>query len=125
MPPRRATAALFLSALFASLPLHAAAAPSCTPLEAIPAAVADAPFLVLGDVHGTREVPAFVAAYLCAGAKRQRSTTLAIELPSSAQDALDAFWPARAVRRTSNGCWEAACGAVRARMAGPASTCCA
>ncbi|WP_409266661.1 hypothetical protein [Massilia sp. BHUDP2] len=91
MPPRRATAALSLSALFASLPLHAAAAPSCTPLEAIPAAVADAPFLVLGDVHGTREVPAFVAAYLCAGAKQQRSTTLAIELPSSAQDALDAF----------------------------------
>jgi hypothetical protein len=89
MPTRRA--AQLLSVLFASLPLHAAAAPSCTPLGAIPAAVADAPFLVFGEVHGTREVPAFVAAYLCATAIRQRGATLAIELPSAAQDALDAF----------------------------------
>ncbi len=109
MPTRRATA-LLLSALFASLPLHAAAAPSCTPLEAVPAAVADAPFLVLGDVHGTREVPAFVAAYLCASAKQQRRTTLAIELPSTAQDALDAFMgsqgtPQDVERLLSGGPW--------------------
>lgn len=106
MPRRRA--ALLLSALFASLPAHAA--PSCTPLEAVPAAVADAPFLVLGDVHGTREVPAFVAAYLCAAAKQQRRITLAIELPTTAQDALDAFMasqgrPQDVERLTSDGLW--------------------
>lgn len=110
MPTRRAAISLLLSALFASLPLHAAAAPSCTPLEAIPAAVADAPFLVFGEVHGTREVPAFVAAYLCAAAKQQRGITLAIELPSTAQDALDAFMasegtPQDVERLLSSGPW--------------------
>ncbi|MFN3791805.1 hypothetical protein [Massilia sp.] len=108
--PGLATAALLLSALSAALPPHAAANPSCTPLEAIPAAVADAPFLVFGDVHGTREVPAFVAAYLCASARQQRKTTLALELPATAQDALDAFMasqgaPQDVERLTAGGLW--------------------
>lgn len=89
MPPRRAIAALLLSSLSA-LPLHAAP-PACTPLAPVPQAVLDAPLLVLGDVHGTREVPAFVAAYLCAALGQGRALTLALELPASSQHAIDAW----------------------------------
>lgn len=61
------------------------------PGEAIPVAVQQAPFLVLGEVHGTREVPAFVAGYLCALAKQGRAVTLALEIPAAEQGAIDAF----------------------------------
>ena len=108
MPNRLTAAALLLCAF---LPAHAAA--SCTALDAVPAAVADAPFLVLGEVHGTREVPAFVAGYLCTSAKQQRKTTLALELPSNAQAALDAFMasggtPQDVERLTGGGMWRSA-----------------
>jgi hypothetical protein len=63
----------------------------CTALDAVPPSVIYAPFLVFGEVHGTREVPAFVTAYLCAAAKAQRRITLALEYPASEQHALDAF----------------------------------
>jgi hypothetical protein len=66
------------------------AAPCMAP-DAVPGQVLAAPFLVFGEVHGTREVPEFVAAYLCAAAKQQRKITLAIEFPSSEQDAIDTF----------------------------------
>lgn len=91
MPTRRAIAALLLPTLFAALPASASSALSCSALNAVPAAVADAPFLVLGEVHGTREVPEFVAAYLCAVAKQQRRITLAVEFLPAAQPFLDAF----------------------------------
>jgi len=64
---------------------------TCAALDAVPPAVLDAPFLVFGEVHGTREVPAFVAAYLCAAAKAQRRIALALEYPAGEQHALDAF----------------------------------
>lgn len=87
---RPAIASLLLPALCALLPAHAAP-PACVPLDPVPQAVFDAPLLVLGDVHGTREVPAFVAGYLCAALRQGRALTLAVELPSSTQDAFDAF----------------------------------
>jgi hypothetical protein len=85
-------------------------AQECSALDAVPAAVLDAPFLVFGEVHGTSEVPAFVATYLCAATKRQRRITLAIEFPSSEQEAIDAFLasrgtPADIQRFTSTGVW--------------------
>lgn len=67
----------------------------CMAPEAVPAEVQQAPFLVLGEVHGTREVPAFVAGYLCAAARAGRRITLAMELPAVAQDAIDAFLASR------------------------------
>ena len=90
-----ALAALLAVGLLLSLPqsaaAQAAAALSCLAPDAIPAAVLDAPFLVFGEVHGTREVPGFVAGYLCAAAKAGRKLTLALEYPSTEQAALDAF----------------------------------
>jgi hypothetical protein len=67
----------------------------CVELNAIPIAVLEAPFIVFGEVHGTREVPEFVAAYLCAAAKKQRKITLAVEYPSNQQNALDTFLAGR------------------------------
>jgi hypothetical protein len=83
-------ATIFSAGLLFALP-QAAMAQQCAALDPVPAAVLDAPFLVLGEVHGTREVPEFVASYLCAALKKQRKITLAIEFPSSEQDAIDAF----------------------------------
>lgn len=106
-----ALSATLFAALFAALPVHAAAMlPACSPLEAVPAAVANAPLLVLGDVHGTREVPAFVASHLCGAAQQQRPVTLALELPAAGQEALDAFMaspgtPQDLARLTSGGIW--------------------
>jgi len=112
MPHSRAPAALLSCLLAVSLAASAADAPSCTPLEAVPAAVSGAPLLVLGEVHGTREVPAFVAGYLCAAA-RQRAITLAVELPASEQEALDAFMASPGARRdlerlSAGGMWRRA-----------------
>lgn len=119
MLKRRAVATRLLAALllapFAALPAHAADAPplspSCKPLEGIPAAVADAPLLVLGEVHGTREVPQFVAAYLCAATKQQRKITLAVEFPFTAQAPFDAFMasqgtPQDVERLLAGGMWQ-------------------
>ncbi|SFD15042.1 ChaN family lipoprotein [Massilia yuzhufengensis] len=88
MPTFPVVASLALSALVAASPAQAA---PCAALDAVPDAVLGAPLLVLGEVHGTREVPDFVAAYLCAAAQQGRKLTLAIELPSSEQAGLDAF----------------------------------
>jgi hypothetical protein len=85
----------------------------CVALDTVPVAVLDAPFLVFGEVHGTREVPEFVVAYLCAAAKKQRRITLAIEFPSNEQGAIDAFMASPgttqdAERFTSAGIWRGA-----------------
>jgi hypothetical protein len=87
------------AALGVAQPAAAQAAPGangsssvpCAALDAVPSTVLDAPFLVFGEVHGTHEVPALVAAYVCAAAKAQRRITLALEYPSGEQHALDAF----------------------------------
>ncbi|MFC5548059.1 hypothetical protein [Massilia aerilata] len=70
-------------------------APLCMEVDTVPGAVLDAPLLVFGEVHGTREVPAFLIGYLCAAAKQQRRITLAVEFPSSEQSAIDAFMAGR------------------------------
>lgn len=111
---KSAFAAATLAGLFLSLSLPAFAqdsiAPGCMTRDAVPAAVLDAPFLVFGEVHGTREVPAFVAGYLCAATKAGRKLTLALEYPSNEQSALDAFMAGRGVaedtaRLTAAGIW--------------------
>lgn len=65
--------------------------PACMARDVVPDAVRQAPFLVLGEVHGTREVPAFVSGYLCAAAREGRAVTLALEVPAAEQGAIDAF----------------------------------
>lgn len=110
MPRPTLIACLGAAALFAAVPGRAAANPvSCAAADSVPASVLDAGLLVFGEVHGTREVPAFVGAYLCAAA-RQRKLTLALELPSSEQAAIDAFMASQGTsqdveRFTGGGMW--------------------
>jgi hypothetical protein len=94
----------------------------CLAFDAVPGAVLDAPLLVLGEVHGTREVPAFVTGYLCAAAKQQRKITLAIEFPSDEQSAIDAFMassgtPQDGERLTGTAFWRRAAQDGRTSMA--------
>jgi hypothetical protein len=103
---------LFIGSLtgFAICAAGPVAAETCAATEAVPAAVLDAPFLVLGDVHGTREVPEFVAAYLCTASGKGRKLTLALEFPSSEQRTIDTFMasdgrPEDVTRFTSAAIW--------------------
>lgn len=70
-----------------------AAAAACTPLPGIDAARArpNLQFLLFGEYHGTAEKPAVVADALCHAKASGKSVVLGIELPVSAQAALDRF----------------------------------
>ena len=48
-------------------------------------------FLVLGEIHGTNEAPAFVARMACEGARWQQYVRVGVELPVAEQARLDAF----------------------------------
>ena len=74
----------------ALLPLPASAQQACV-AEPAPAALLAAPLVVLGEVHGTEQVPDFVLRYLCAVAAGGKPLTLALEIPLEEQARLDAF----------------------------------
>lgn len=76
-------------------PANAGSRAPCVAPAPAPVAVLDAPFLVFGEVQGTREVPHVVAGYLSAATKQQRKVTLALEYPASQQAAIDAFLASR------------------------------
>jgi len=84
-PLTRLAAVLSLAAA-----LPAAAQPACEP-EAVPAQLLGMPLVVLGEVHGTEQVPAFVARYVCAAAAGGRPVKLALEMPAEEQARLAAF----------------------------------
>lgn len=52
----------------------------------------DPAFVIFGELHGTREAPAFVGETLCALAARRRNVLLAVELDVWANAALQAAW---------------------------------
>lgn len=84
------TAAFLLAA---ALPAAAQPQPQTQPAceaEPVPAPLLDAPLVVLGEVHGTEQVPAFVARYVCSAARR-KPVRLALEMPAAEQARLDAF----------------------------------
>ena len=57
----------------------------------VPKVVFDARVVVLGEVHGTTQAPAFAAALLCALAQPTVPVLLALEIPNDQQSAIDAF----------------------------------
>jgi hypothetical protein len=66
-----------------------AATPSCgAPVRGVET-LRDAELLLVGEMHGTEESPAFVARLLCE--RGAAPTVLGLELPASEQPALDAF----------------------------------
>lgn len=74
-----------LAAWLAAIALQCNAPPGVDELVASPA-----PVIAFGEMHGTAEAPAAVAAIACELA-RHGPVTVALELPTSSQPALDAF----------------------------------
>jgi len=69
--------------------IAASAANPCDTVEA-PAQLFDRAGMMIGELHGTREAPAFVGRVACQAAARS-AVTIALEYPRQQQAALDAF----------------------------------
>lgn len=63
----------------------------CLPAGAVPNAVMSAKVLVLGELHGTEQAPAFAAALLCTLVAEFNPWILAIELQADEQAPLEAY----------------------------------
>lgn len=68
-------------------------APSCNPFTGAQAVLQDRKidWLVVGEVHGTRDIPESFADLVCAAAHEGRKVVVALELPVTDQDMIDAF----------------------------------
>lgn len=47
--------------------------------------------LLFGEIHGTQEIPAFIADVVCMAAKKRIPVTLGLEIPFDEQEAIDRF----------------------------------
>ncbi len=54
--------------------------------------------VLFGEVHGTQEVPAFIAEVICTAAKKRIPITLGLEIPSDEQASIDRFLDSRGGR---------------------------
>lgn len=75
------------------MPLAAAAAvpDGCRPIADPGRIVHTARIILVGEIHGTREYPDFVARLACRALASGRAVTLALELPQEEQARLDAY----------------------------------
>jgi len=83
----------FLPSLLLAAPLavQAAQATDCPPLDVTPLLARQPDFLLLGEMHGTEQAPAFAGDLACQLLKTSRPVILGLELPSSEQARLDAY----------------------------------
>jgi hypothetical protein len=65
-------------------------------------------YLVLGEYHGTAEMPAVTAELVCAAAQGGGRVLLALEIPQSEQSELEAFVGSNATTLEGRGFWERA-----------------
>ena len=86
----RRTAYLLGSILFL-LALPAGAETACLSLDAVPALVCSARTIVLGELHGTTQGPAFAAALACALSRAGTPVLLGVEVLASEQAAIDNY----------------------------------
>ena len=82
--------AIFLAALSMAIPSVHAMAPVDAAAMAVHEAYPAAPTLVFGEIHGTREAPALIAA-LATRAAATRDVIVALEIPAQEQAAIDAW----------------------------------
>ncbi|MCX4240918.1 TraB/GumN family protein [Paraliomyxa miuraensis] len=61
------------------------------PIEGADTVLRAGGLVMLGELHGAREIPAFVADLACAGASRGLSVRVGMEIPRSEDEALAAF----------------------------------
>lgn len=79
-----AAAALFAAAILAAPALAAAAPgepPACHPVEGLAPLLRPGTILLLGEMHGTRESPAFVANAACLAGRAATKVTVGLEIP--------------------------------------------
>lgn len=72
-------------------PLDVPAAAACASVGGSEAVLQAGQTLVLGELHGTRESPAFATALACSALQKGLAVTLALELPREEQKAVDDY----------------------------------
>lgn len=75
--------------LVAAAPL--AADNGCRPIEGVKEVIGPGRILLLGELHGTKESPAFLSAVSCHAVSEELSVTVALELPHSEEEAVETF----------------------------------
>jgi len=93
-PSRVMPLLLLIAACGSTAPVTPAASPAaaaaCPAIDGVAELVAPGAMLVLGEIHGTAEVPRFVGDVACHAA-RSGPTTLALEIPRDEQPRIDRF----------------------------------
>jgi hypothetical protein len=84
--------------------------PSCRSVSGLSALLKRGNILLFGELHGTQEVPAFIADVVCIAAKKRAPVILGLEIPSEEQAAIDRFLdsgggPAAEARLTEGAFW--------------------
>jgi hypothetical protein len=84
---------LLLSVAVASCFITSAAAAEvhCTPQTTVDVTKIAPQVVLVGERHGTKEIPAFVAGFVCSLLKNQRPVILAIETDGAEQEALNRY----------------------------------
>lgn len=85
---RRARHALLLTILATS----AGTAEECRPIAGLDPLIRPGAVLLLGEIHGTAESPAFVGDAACAAARSGHPVVVALEQPVAGQEELDSFF---------------------------------
>lgn len=67
------------------------ASASCPSIDGLDEVLGRGRVVLLGEIHGTAEVPAFVQAMACRAVARDLSVVVALELPRDEQEAISAF----------------------------------
>ncbi len=82
-----------LSACLAALSWHtaSAAAPDCVPDGRVDVAAIDRQVVLIGEVHGTAEIPRFTLGFVCSLLGAGRSVVLAIEHAGEQQEGLNRY----------------------------------
>jgi hypothetical protein len=86
------TAALFVAILAtAARPAGTAAAPVCRPVPGIDRLISSGAIILVGEIHGTEESPAFFTDLVCGALSSANSVTVALEIPREEGPRIDAF----------------------------------
>ncbi|MCE3261882.1 MAG: hypothetical protein K0R43_961 [Pseudoduganella sp.] len=84
------TTFLFAAALAATAGAQAAPLP-CQPQSLLDAATIRERVILVGELHGTNEMPAFVSGLACSLLQQGRQVVLALEVPADVQPALERY----------------------------------
>ena len=64
---------------------------ACRPVDGLAQLLAPATIVLVGEIHGTEESPAFVADLTCSALAADRSVTVALEIPQEEGERIDTF----------------------------------